>query len=77
MDDFLANLDGAEPGTGNRCTVTRVLDELPADRAAKLREALASKVTSARLARALEHSGIRLPANTVGRHRRHECRCES
>ena len=74
MSEFDA-ADKESPQT--RCSIRRALDTLPPERAASLTTALADpKYTHTVIARTVAGWGIRLTANPISRHRRHECTCD-
>ena len=59
---------------GFRCSVCKLLDDLPADDAEALREALRDpQVQGSQIARALQSEGHEVKQNTVTRHRRGDC----
>jgi len=59
---------------GYRCTICTLLDELPAEDAEALREALGdSGIQGSQIARALQSEGHTVAQNTVTRHRRRDC----
>lgn len=59
---------------GYRCSVCKLLDELPDDDAQALREALNTPlVQGAQISRALQAEGHDIKQNTVTRHRRGDC----
>ncbi len=59
---------------GFRCSVCKLLAELPADDAEALREAVIDPmVQGSQIARALQSEGYDIKQNTVTRHRRGDC----
>ena len=59
---------------GFRCSVCKLLDELPKDDATALRDALRDpQVQGSQIARALMSEGYDVKQNTVTRHRRGDC----
>jgi len=63
---------------GPRCSVLTLLNELDADDADALREAMADpKIPGTAIQRALLKEGHRMGAYNIQRHRRGMCSCES
>ena len=66
------------PRKGPPCTMGIVLQELPEDDIKGLLQALDNPtIKSTAIRRALEGRGYKVNDNTIGRHRRKECLCES
>lgn len=62
---------------GPRCSVGKLVDTLDPDDWQALCESLDTPaIETAKIARALARGGHSITALTVGRHRKHECRCE-
>lgn len=73
--DDLRNAELFERPGGPDCTVCTVLRELDPEISAALREKLLQpNVTNAALSRVLVANGHNIKPDTIGRHRRNECR---
>lgn len=60
------------------CTVARLIADLPDDDRVALSDALADPgILLSAIERALRADGYEIAAQTLGRHRRGDCRCES
>ena len=68
-------LEVAEPGkTGPKCSVCRLLSELPEEDRVALQEALDSGMAESAIHRAIKSEGHYVGKGAVGRHRRGDCR---
>ena len=71
---LLDEAQGLITRNGSVCGVERFYTHRP-DLAAQLREALTADVPGSAIAAALKKRGIDLPALTIQRHRRGDCKC--
>ena len=74
---LLAEIEAVQaPASGPRCGVALVLVDLPEPDSSELIDAMAShRYLGSAISKALGLRGITLPAITIQRHRRRECRC--
>ena len=61
---------------GPPCDVDRLFTYRP-DLAAEIREAIASEVDATAIAAALKRRGLEIGPNSIARHRRKACQCQS
>lgn len=74
---ILKMLETADVRRGSVCSVAYLLDKLEPAEAGELREALRSDYRTSDIARVLNQLGHKITKNTLGRHRRGECSCQT
>ena len=78
LADLILTVADPRTGPGTPCSIATALDQLDPDSADDLRAYFAGRirgVTDTMMHAALLKAGQRVGKQTVGRHRRRECRC--
>jgi len=71
-------LEATRQNVGQRCGIRLILDQLDDADAATVTEWFRQpSISGAHIGRALTHAGHRVSTDSIGRHRRGECRCET